>query len=60
MPLPPEFLAARDRMYQAEDELRAYVDSAEHDRNRHRQLVENLQQRIREFEASVAALLQRP
>ena len=42
MPLPPEVIDARERMNQAEAELRAYVDRGEHDSNKHRELVHNL------------------
>ena len=61
MPLPPEVLAARDRMYQAEDALRADVENVgPADPARRRRLVENLQRMIQEFHNSVAALLPRP
>jgi hypothetical protein len=57
MPLPPEVIAARERMNQAEDALRAYVDSGEHDRDKHRELVRNLQRAIHEYEGRIAALI---
>ena len=57
MPLPPEIIAAQERMRQAEAALRAYVESGEHDSNKHRGLVESLQRAIREYEDRIAALL---
>jgi hypothetical protein len=44
-------------MRQAEAALRAYVESGEHDSNKHRGLVESLQRAIREYEDRIAALL---
>ena len=51
MPLPPEVIAAQDRMRQAEAELCADIDSVHPiDLARRRMLVENLQSRIQEYE----------
>jgi len=44
-------------MNQAEDALRAYVDSGEHDRDKHRELVRYLQRAIHEYEGRIAALI---
>ena len=61
MPLPPEVIAAHDRMHQAESELRADIDSGRPiDLVRRRTLVENLQSRIQEYEYAVAELLPHP
>jgi hypothetical protein len=58
MPLPPEVIAARDRMRQAETELCADIDSARPiDIARRRMLVENLQSKIQEYDYAVAELL---
>jgi hypothetical protein len=61
MPLPPEVIAAQDRMRQAEAELCADIDSV-HPINlaRRRMLVENLQSRIQEYDYAVAELLPHP
>jgi hypothetical protein len=58
VPLPPEVIDAREKMNQAEAELRAYVDTGEHDSNKHRELVHNLRRAIHDYEDSIAALLQ--
>jgi hypothetical protein len=61
MPLPPEVIAARDRMHQAEAELKADIDSVRPiDLARRRMLVENLQSRIQEYDYAVAELLPHP
>ena len=58
MPLPPEIITARQKMNQAEDALRAYVDSGgEHDLNKRRELVVNLRRAIHDYEDSVNRLL---
>lgn len=60
MPLPPEVIAAQERMNQAEAALRAYVDGGEHDRDKHRELVGDLQRAIRDYEGRIGGLLQDP
>ena len=57
MPLPPEIITARQRMNQAEDALRVYIDSGEHDLNKRRELVVNLRRAIHDYEDSVNKLL---
>jgi hypothetical protein len=56
MPLPPEVVAAREIMNQAEADLRVYLDSGEHDHDKQRGLVENLRHAILEYEGTIAAL----
>ena len=61
MPLPPEVIAARDRMHQAETELRADIDSVDPiDVARRRMLIQNLQSRIQDYDYAVAELLPHP
>jgi F0F1-type ATP synthase delta subunit len=61
MPLPRIVIEAHDRMHEAENELRADIDSAHPiDLARRRTLVENLQRRIQEYEYAVAELLPHP
>jgi hypothetical protein len=61
MPLPPDVIAAHDRMRQAETELCADIDSVHPiDLARRRMLVENLQGRIQEYDYAVAQLLPHP
>jgi hypothetical protein len=61
MPLPPEVIAAHDRMRQAETELCADIDSVHPiDLARRRMLVDNLQCRIQEYDYAVAQLLPHP
>lgn len=61
MPLPPEVIAAHDRMRQAEAELCSDIDSGlPIDIARRRMLVENLQRRIQEYDYAVAELLPHP
>jgi hypothetical protein len=49
---------ARERMNQAEAELRAYVERGEQDSNKRRELVHNLRRAIHDYEDRIAALLQ--
>jgi hypothetical protein len=58
VPLPPELIESQERLRQAETSLHAYVDSSEHDPNKHRVLAENLQRAIRQYEERIAAMLQ--
>lgn len=61
MPLPPEVIAARERMREAETELCADIDRLHLiDLARRRALVENLQRRIQEYDFAVAELLPHP
>ena len=56
MPLPPDVLDAKQRMDYAGEALRAHVDSGEHDHDKHRILVDNLQRAIHEYLDRIAAL----
>jgi hypothetical protein len=57
MPLPAEIITARQKMNQAEEALRDYVDSGEHDLDKRRVLVVNLRRSIHDYEDSVNRLL---
>ncbi len=57
MPLPPEIIKARQRMNQAEDALRAYKDSGEHDLKKRHELVVNLRRAIHDYEDRINTLL---
>jgi len=60
MALPQEFLDARSRMNQAQDELQAHIDSGSHDFKKRVQLAEALRQRIRELEDCTIAFIKPP
>jgi len=49
MPLPQYVLDAQQRMNDADAALRAYVDSGAQDRDKHRELVRNLERAIRNY-----------
>jgi hypothetical protein len=56
MPLPKDVVKAKKNMDRAEAEMGAYLDSGEHDADKHRGLVGNLERAIQEYLTRIISL----